>query len=88
MQIKRNIEIPLGIKAPKSEDPTERLVKVVNKQEKLINKLVKSVRGARGERVREEEEPEAVEQEDTEEKRPEEPTRKNNAGDGEEKRGE
>ncbi len=88
-RVERNIEIPLGIKAPKTEDPTERLVKVVNKQEKLINKLVKAVRGVRGERVTDADDDEP---EDTEEKQPEEPARKNNAnqesGDGEEKRGE
>lgn len=91
-RIERNTQIPLGIEKPKTIDPTEQLVKIVNKQEKLINKLVNSVRGVRGERREEEEEPQRAEHEDTEEKRPESPARKNNSnqesGDSEEKRGE
>ena len=89
-RVERNISVPLGVKTPKTEDPIKKLVKVVNKQEKLINKLVNSVRGRRVERE-EEDERQPVEQ-DTEEKRPESPARKNNSnqesGDTEEKRGE
>jgi hypothetical protein len=88
-RVERNIEIPLGVKAPKKEDPMEQMVKVVNRQEKLIGKLVNSVRGVRGERVKDEEE--EPEQRDTEEKRGEEPrkNKSNNDGGGdEEKRGE
>ena len=77
------------MKTPKKEDPTEQLVKVVNKQEKLINKLVNTVRGMRGERVKDEEEEPG--HRDTEEKQPDTPKKNNSNNDGgadEEKRGE